>query len=80
MNDDENSPFSVKLWQSSIAAELQRQQKWLNHPAIKSYREQRDREWKAKPWWERARIRSVSWLQQKRVRAGEVIAGRSFDD
>jgi hypothetical protein len=65
---------------AEVSRLIDRQQRWINHPVYVAYRKKRDEEWRAKPWWERARIRASAWTHQRRVRLGEIIAGRSFDD
>jgi hypothetical protein len=37
-------------------------------------------EWAARPWHERARITARNWIHYKRIRLGEIIAGREFSD
>jgi hypothetical protein len=68
------------LLQEELGRAMERHRRWLEHPVYKAYREKRDREWKAKPWYERAWIRTSAKVGQWRVRIGEIIAGCSFDD
>lgn len=43
-------------------------------------REQLIGEWDALPWYQKARINTANWVCAKRVRLGEVVAGREFND
>lgn len=42
--------------------------------------EQLRAEWAARPWHERARINTRNWIRAKRIRLGEIIAGKEFSD
>jgi hypothetical protein len=37
-------------------------------------------EWDALPWYQKARINTANWVCAKRVRLGEIVAGREFND
>ena len=42
--------------------------------------EQLQAEWNARPWYQKARINTANWVRAKRVRLGEIVAGREFND
>lgn len=72
--------LSTELIAAEMKRYFERQLAWFNSPGMKAERERWEREWKAKPWWERAWIRTKSKIRQGRIRLGEIVAGQSFDD
>ncbi len=52
---------------------------WLRSPVYQRALEESRARWMAKPWHERARIRTKAWVRDKRIRLGEIIAGADFE-
>jgi hypothetical protein len=57
-----------------------RQYEWMVRKGWIKSLEQLRAEWAARPWHERARINTMNWIRAKRIKLGELIAGREFND
>jgi hypothetical protein len=68
-----------ELYRAYFKSVLDQHKRWYNHPAYVAYREQRDREWRALPFYVKAWRRIRGKFSTFRVRLGEIIAGREFE-
>jgi len=57
-----------------------RQHEWMVRKGWCKSLEQLRAERAARPWHERARINTRNWIRAKRIRLGEIIAGKEFSD
>ena len=67
------------LIEARIANQMQ-QYEWMVKKGWCKSLEQLRAEWAARPWHERARINTRNWIRAKRIRLGEIIAGKEFSD
>lgn len=74
-----SAEWDANLLANEIGKCLYDQAAYLNSPAYQRELAQHEAQWRARPWWERARILTSNWIDDKRRRLGEIIAGQRFE-
>jgi hypothetical protein len=75
-----NDLISAKYLMEAHMENQIRQYEWMVAKGWMKSLEQIKAEWAARPWHERARINAANWVRATRVKLGEMIAGREFND
>jgi len=75
-----NDLISYKYLVEAYLENQIRQYEWMVAKGWMKSLEQMKAEWAARPWHERARITTMNWVRAKRIKLGEIIAGREFSD
>jgi hypothetical protein len=75
-----NDLITAKWLVQAYVNNMIRQHEWMVRKGWCNSLEQLRAEWAVRSWHERARINTRNWIRAKRIRLGEIIAGREFSD
>lgn len=74
----DNSLRTAMGWM--VRRQIEKQIEFMNSPLYQRWLEKSRAEWRSRPWYQRAWIRTKSKVRTWRERAGEIVGGRRFDN